>query len=1343
MDPLSATASVIAVIQITGQVFNICQTYFQGVKSARKDIKRLRDEVTAFQDALTSVADLADAPDSTQLSNLHLLTKADGLLQRCKIDLEDLVARLQAGMGKDEKMKQFGLRALKWPLSSKEVDRELMVLSRYKETFALALTTDLATLAISIKQCTAELEQDFVEARRDILAIRTELAAHKLDSDRARIIQWLSTTDPSSNHEKACQRHEPATGEWLIKSTEFDKWKSSRNSLLWLHGIPGCGKTILSSTIIERLTTEIGSLPDVAVAYFYFDFSDVLKQHPSDFLSSIIGQLSRRVSKLPEILRNLYKGCNNGNRKPTLRELSAVFVAFAELDDFADIYLVVDALDECPQGDNNMRTELLRLISVIHASSSSSMHVLVTSRPEKDIKEALEMMRSTLSVPLQGSGVDADIRLHIENQLAADDKFKLWSNDVKSDIKEVLTAGANGMFRWVFCQLDALKKCKKAASVRKALTTLPKTLEETYARIIGNISGEYRDDARRALIWMAFSKRPLLLREVAEAAVFSGETHFDPEERFQAPKDVLDLLGSLVAFSLEDLSKATPRLDAPDILPNKEEDGDLDSWNRDFLSCMPGEECVLVNLAHYSVKEYLMSDQIIDSDFGISESVANNIIAKVCLQYIHHYDTSISKTTSEEDLREFPLLYYACEFWYIHLQAVPLGSQTPIGPLVHRLFVSPSELSSWLRVHRPDRWWHPPFDSGNKISSPLYHSSSIGLHYVVQILIQEGADVDFAAEKGSTPLLVAADFEHKQVVHLLLEHKADINKKNKHCHTALHIAAENANEGITRLLLQHNADSDAMDISGNTALHLAVYASNDSIIRLLLEFNANINAQNVNGETPLYLAIKFSTMVIVRLLLQNKLINVNAKNQRGETPLQIAISNKFEEIVGLLLAWNDVDFDDALFPGLINFMDKAMVLLRLPRLADINVKGLSGDTALHQAVLKGNEGFVRLLILYGADTVVKNHRGNTPLHQAAECLSDSAMIQLLLKHKTDINSQNDSGDTALIIAARRGTEGIARELLAFGADANIKNQARGTALHYASPYEGIIQLLIDHRSDINAQDQDGRTSLHNAAQEGFDTVVRALLDHKADVSLEDQHGRTALHEASANMKVTQLLLEHKADVDAQDHDQRTALHFAADRCHGTTVELLLKHKANVDAQSWIGRTALMEAAYRGSEAIVQILLEHNADINRMSGSGGGGTALNIAAYEGHEAVVRVLLENTANKPQLKLTGALHRAIYQGHFPIVRLLIEHKVDLGARDKYGRTPLHCASEWSDEAMRQLLLEHGADPTKDRKRGIRKGGGNVVSRGKQRMGEGDEEANRTKHIREPLMIPRKPDL
>ena len=162
-------------------------------------------------------------------------------------------------------------------------------------------------------------------------------------------------------------------------------------------------------------------------------------------MSSLIVQLCHRVSKLPDALHNLFKGCNNGNRKPSLRELFTVFAVFAKHKDLADIFLVIDALDECSHDENNTRKELLELLNTVLSLPTSNIHILVTSRPEIDIKEALEAIRTILSVPLQGAGVEADINLHIEKQLATDEKFKCWSNEIKSEIKKILTAGANGM----------------------------------------------------------------------------------------------------------------------------------------------------------------------------------------------------------------------------------------------------------------------------------------------------------------------------------------------------------------------------------------------------------------------------------------------------------------------------------------------------------------------------------------------------------------------------------------------------------------------------------------------------------------------------------------------------------------------------------------------------------------------------------------------------------------------------------------------------------------------------------------------------------------------------------
>jgi hypothetical protein len=142
MAGIGEAASVIAVVQISTQVFDLCRTYYLEVKEARKDIQRLRDEVTSLQDVLTNVADLAEDPGSAKLSILGLLNQQDGPVQQCQKDLLGLVAKLETGQGKD-KMKQFGLRALKWPLSSKDVDKVLTTIGRQKATFNLALTGDL------------------------------------------------------------------------------------------------------------------------------------------------------------------------------------------------------------------------------------------------------------------------------------------------------------------------------------------------------------------------------------------------------------------------------------------------------------------------------------------------------------------------------------------------------------------------------------------------------------------------------------------------------------------------------------------------------------------------------------------------------------------------------------------------------------------------------------------------------------------------------------------------------------------------------------------------------------------------------------------------------------------------------------------------------------------------------------------------------------------------------------------------------------------------------------------------------------------------------------------------
>ena len=140
MDGLSVAASLVAVVQLSAQVFSLCQEYYIGVKHARDEIQRLSNEVLAIHEILEKISDLLDGPDTTKFSTLALLDKKNGPAQQCAAQLQEIKTQLDPNEG----MRKLGRRALKWPLKSDNVNKMVLALERYKSTFTLALTTDQA-----------------------------------------------------------------------------------------------------------------------------------------------------------------------------------------------------------------------------------------------------------------------------------------------------------------------------------------------------------------------------------------------------------------------------------------------------------------------------------------------------------------------------------------------------------------------------------------------------------------------------------------------------------------------------------------------------------------------------------------------------------------------------------------------------------------------------------------------------------------------------------------------------------------------------------------------------------------------------------------------------------------------------------------------------------------------------------------------------------------------------------------------------------------------------------------------------------------------------------------------
>jgi ABC-type phosphate/phosphonate transport system ATPase subunit len=136
MDGVTSAATVLSVIQTAWQAYTLCKTYFDEVKEARKVILHLRQEVTSLDSILTNVSRLAEGRDPAKLSSVRLLMQEDG-----PVLLDEFLPKLDPGKGKNV-MTPFGMRALKWPFISKDIEKVLTKIGQLNATLTMALAAD-------------------------------------------------------------------------------------------------------------------------------------------------------------------------------------------------------------------------------------------------------------------------------------------------------------------------------------------------------------------------------------------------------------------------------------------------------------------------------------------------------------------------------------------------------------------------------------------------------------------------------------------------------------------------------------------------------------------------------------------------------------------------------------------------------------------------------------------------------------------------------------------------------------------------------------------------------------------------------------------------------------------------------------------------------------------------------------------------------------------------------------------------------------------------------------------------------------------------------------------------
>lgn len=696
------------------------------------------------------------------------------------------------------------------------------------------------------------------------------LLEHQWQQDQeSKLLHLLASMTPNRvDCKKMNPKRAEGTCEWFFTDPTFRRWRDEDTSgLFWLSAGPGCGKSVLSTALIDEdhletatATLEIGaegrgsaSLVTSTICYFYFKDDDNRRVDGTNALCSLLHQIftDPNTKSLVEHGTLFHKEHGNGITN-SLSQLWDLLLLCSQ-ESSGPIICLLDALDECKE---DSRQDLIALLDLFYQSgdhgSQSKLKFFITSRPYGDLEESFECFSEYAAYfrfdgDEKSDDISHDINLVIDQRVQQLGKRRKFTADALKRISDRFKSMGTRTYLWLYLTMSIIEKnvsrYSRAAAVEEILSEIQPNLSEVYEKILAATKSP--DITEQLLQILLAATRPLTLQEANHALTLALER--------QRPA------------SLDELRSKVWQADFAQVV-------------KDLGGLLVQVHDSVISFIHLTAREFLLQRAKDDTASDPhhwqgrfnNTPVLNSTIARVCIDQLLIPDIPIRHEASDVD-PSYPFVLYAASNWLHHYRLCQSNTKQHISVDDVLTLLDP--------VGYPMKVWEP-LHFGN-INGSLYQinqqpyseiappkawngwssldiASYYGLYTVIEpILKQSKANIDDPKVYFGTPLQIASASGYKEVVQTLLEYGASVYPDYKHSEhiprhvdpyrdvsstSALHAACEQNQIDIVRLLLSRNIDVDLVTSQG-TALQVACSLGHDKLVTLLLSNGANPNCE--------------------------------------------------------------------------------------------------------------------------------------------------------------------------------------------------------------------------------------------------------------------------------------------------------------------------------------------------------------------------------------------------------------------------------------------------------------------------------------------------------------------